>query len=636
MTTGDINATNYDLTGATGDLTLVGDVSAVDGTFSGNVAVTGTFQQDAISAATGNTTLTIDGTGSGGVSIGTVAGTGAITLGGGGFSTDVTLPATVDLTLVGGALSITDTANADLVFLLNNTMTTSDIIQITAAAARTSNNIFKIADGATTATTINIVANAQTSGDMLYYNNTGAGLTGSAIHLDIDDGAGFTGYYLRAYDGAADDFSIKRYGATVVGGLANTDMFTITTGHIQVDDGMIEVDTDEDQSSNVTRNFAGAGTGAAFAVVDSNASSTNSALAVTSAGTAGTGVTITASGTGAGTGLAIVHSGDLAAINISAGAARTGDVIAIPMANMLAEIAINIDGAWTGTAAEGMIDLYSSGNIANTASMVRIDTDTGTPGGSGFAINVDDDSLDGGTFYAVVINSNANEGLNVATGLSLFGEIVTFTGGIDVDGDIDIDYTTNAQEVSLDSTATDYAAGGGIVTIHGNHAGNANDAPLLRLVYQANADAQDTFLLMEDNSTGAAANGDDQFKVGTNGDTTMAGILRVGSQIVNDPLTETVTTEADITDPLTSTIVLIEGDNDADNDTIDLQNGTTAGQMLILAAHANVDADDTITINYGDTTCTNCAATTLNKIGESVTLFWAGATWIQIALNDTL
>lgn len=199
-----------------------------------------------------------------------------------------------------------------------------------------------------------------------------------------------------------------------------------------------------------------------------------------------------------------------------------------------------------------------------------------------------------------------------------------------------MDTATNDIGVNVESTATGNTAGFGQVTIHGNHAGNDNDAALLRLVYQANGDAQDTFLLCEDESTGAAGNGTDQFKVGTNGDVTTSGDITLAGYLVNTPMTETVTTEANITDPLTSSIVLINGDNDADNDTIDLQDGEAAGQWVTLSAGTGVDADDTISINYGDTTCTNCAAATFDKQGENATYFWDGSSWVQTSLNTSL
>ena len=225
-------------------VTEAGAITCASVTASG--AISGaTILQDAIAAKSVNTTLTLDGTGNGGVSIGTVSGTGTITLGGGGKATLVNLPSTVDLTLVGGQLSVTDTADADLVKLINNTLTTTEILDISATGTRTSGNVIKITDGASTASTISIVASTQTSGKGISYTNAGAGiLTGDAIYLAVTDGAGFSGSYLNCFDGAASDFTIKRYGATVIAGNASgTDALTLTNGDILVTAGNIDITT---------------------------------------------------------------------------------------------------------------------------------------------------------------------------------------------------------------------------------------------------------------------------------------------------------------------------------------------------------------------------------------------------------
>ncbi len=100
--------------------------------------------------------------------------------------------------------------------------------------------------------------------------------------------------------------------------------------------------------------------------------------------------------------------------------------------------------------------------------------------------------------------------------------------------------------------------------------------------------------------------------------------------------TFTFTTEGDLPDPLASTLILLAGDNDTDNDAIDLQNGTKTGQRLYLIAVSGIDANDTCTINYGDTTCTNCPATIFDKVGESAHLIWTGSTWVVVSLMDAL
>jgi len=232
----------------------------------------------------------------------------------------------------------------------------------------------------------------------------------------------------------------------VSSGVASTDVITITAGDLQitagdidVDNGQLMVDTTQDLASNISRNFAGAGSAALLTVEDTNASSTKAALAIVNSGTAGIGVSITTAGIGNGIALDINHSGDYPFIDMDAPAARTGDVVTISMTNQEAERAFVIDGAWTGTGGEGLIDLYSSAQIAAMASLVRLDNDTAqaADGSSGYMLNIDDDSLVAATpvVYAVLIDSNANGALHVSNGVSLFADTVTFTTGIANNGD---------------------------------------------------------------------------------------------------------------------------------------------------------------------------------------------------------
>lgn len=120
------------------------------------------------------------------------------------------------------------------------------------------------------------------------------------------------------------------------------------------------------------------------------------------------------------------------------------------------------------------------------------------------------------------------------------------------------------------------------------------------------------------------------------GETSPTAKLEVAGTIASQPVTFAFTTEVNITDPLTTTILLLDGDNDGENDAIDLQNGTTAGQFLHLIAAADIDADDTCTINMADTTCTNCPAIVFDKVGENAYLIWTGATWVVSGLQSSL
>jgi hypothetical protein len=108
---------------------------------------------------------------------------------------------------------------------------------------------------------------------------------------------------------------------------------------------------------------------------------------------------------------------------------------------------------------------------------------------------------------------------------------------------------------------------------------------------------------------------------------TTTGTL-TSSILASTPQTISVTTEANLS--ITSTLVLIGGDNDADNDTVDLQNGTVTGQILVLVGIATIDADDTIIMNYADTTCTGCAAVTFDDAGDVAVYVWTGSTWALV------
>jgi len=96
------------------------------------------------------------------------------------------------------------------------------------------------------------------------------------------------------------------------------------------------------------------------------------------------------------------------------------------------------------------------------------------------------------------------------------------------------------------------------------------------------------------------------------------------------------TDDANLPTTIISPLVLLTGDDDTDNDTLDLQDGSIAGQKVVIMAAAAIDADDTVTIAYTDTTATNAPAVVFDKVGENVTLYWSGATWIVTALQDAL
>ncbi len=650
-----INFTSFDVDGS-GNVVTAGNVTAVDGTFSGNLAVTGAVTMDAVVAKTAATTLTVDGTGVGGVTIGGTS-TGTVTLGGG--ATLINLPSTVDLVLAGGDLTITDTANADMVTFTNNTMTSADLLTLSAAGTRTSDNVIEITDGATTATTIGITANTQTSGHGISYTNTGQALTGAAINLAITDHANFTGDYIRCYDGAAEDFTVERYGEVTVGGLASTDMITVTAGDIQitagdidVDRGFITVDNDQDEANYIKRNFAGAGTGPTLTVQETHASSTNSALNVVSAGTAGTALKIDQTGTGNAIGIDLNIAGDLPGIDIDASAARTGDVIDISMTNQIAERALNITGGWTGATGEGLIEVNTTAAVTIPAGQVlRLDQNgTGQHAVAieGSIIYIADAATapGAGTSYAVSIDATNIEALHVDTGKALFDEQATFTAGIDSNAGLDVDMATNADLVNITNAAADLAAGDGVVTVYGsNAAGQTNASYLIRAAWKADGDAQDHFILCQDNSTGAAANGDEKFSVSTGGLTKCLGGVSPGSATDSILMTDTVEVSnaqiktlraapkelvaapgADKMIEFVSAVLILDyGTNvlteDADNLVIQYSTGPDLTAAIEATGFIDAAADTICIAKAADLVGTAAAASVVNK---SVVLFNTG------------
>ena len=406
------NAVDVILVNGDGTLTLTGNTDLTgDFDLTGDITVSGTWSVDAIAAATATQTLTLDGDTTGGVTIGATS-TGNVILG-----DDVVVSDGYNATVGEGSLTIdNDAVDETALTITSDATTTGGAIAITSGVTTT------------TGKAVSVVADDLTTGDMLYLESSVGGLT--------------TGNYIRCYDGAADDFEVGKYGAVIIAGNASTDILTITAGDIQItagdidlDNGQLMVDTNQDLANNISRDFAGAGTGPVLTVKDDNTASTNQALYVLQDGTAATAVKIDQTGTGNSTGIDLNVYGDYPAIDIDAGAARDGDVIDILMTNMVDERALNITGGITGTAGEGVIEVHTTGNIASTATLLRLDADTGTPAGTqGFLIYVDDDSGAQANAYAVEINSENNEALKISKGLLTVTENAVFTAGITDNG----------------------------------------------------------------------------------------------------------------------------------------------------------------------------------------------------------
>lgn len=110
------------------------------------------------------------------------------------------------------------------------------------------------------------------------------------------------------------------------------------------------------------------------------------------------------------------------------------------------------------------------------------------------------------------------------------------------------------------------------------------------------------------------------------------------------PQALSVTTETNITvgTEITSGIIDMTGDDDADHDTLDLQDAPAAydGVIITFTAIAACDASDNIVIDAEtDSTCTGCPTAgifTLDSVGDSVTLRWnnTAAAWFYVGSYD--
>lgn len=538
---GDASGEDLIITAHNIQLTDAGALTCTNITATGNLAVTGTisggtYTQDTMQAATPNGTLTVIGHGAGGVTIGSTS-DGDITLG-----DDIVVSDTYNMTIGEGEL------------LIDSDATDKDALEIQSSAT-TAGSAIKITASTTTDNTIEATANDLGTGGKIIYL--------SSNNMAADN------FYLYAYDGGAADFSISQHGATLIAGNASgTDALTLTNGDILVTAGHIDITTGN--MTVGTGNMAIATNGdfttargkiTADTVDDEGnyfkrnkdtASTTMLLLEKTHIGDTGTLLHIDNKGTGATTTIDIDTAGLGPIIDIDASAARTGDVIDITMTNQEAEKAIAIDGAWTGTTGEGLIDVHVTGNLAGTASLLRLDYDTGTKAaaGDGFMLTVADDSPEKATSYAVNIGSANNEGLKVSAGKVYVTEQAQFVGGLDVDDPIDIDFDAVDETVTITATADGYTAKSGVLVVEQTDTTLTNQQFLLRLQYTANDNVNGDFIICVDDNGGDK---DEVFKVNSNGQITAAGsIVTTGDQIGGSGIAKLVGVRSDVVDAETT------------------------------------------------------------------------------------
>jgi hypothetical protein len=257
------------------------------------------------------------------------------------------------------------------------------------------------------------------------HGNIAAANDGYALEIVEDGSAQATSYAVRIASTSNEalhvDTGLSLFDENITiaaGGL------TLTADDITVTQGKIALTSTQDEVS--------------CSIVRNHATSTSAVCEVeqTHTGATGSGLLIDQNATGNAIGLEITHDGDLAAIDITAGAARTGKVINIPMANQLAEIALSINGAATGTSGYGIIDINSTGVLAGNALRIATNTTNAATGQlayltssgkqaaatNGICLYASDTGAATATSYSVYITSTNNEALKVDAGLSVFDE----------------------------------------------------------------------------------------------------------------------------------------------------------------------------------------------------------------------
>ena len=113
-----------------------------------------------------------------------------------------------------------------------NATASGGVVDIVAGAAIAGSALRVTTTGVYTGTTgvVDINASSATTGTIVDIN--AAGLTsGSALQISATEATLTTGLYIQCYDGAANDFTVAKYGATTIAGNAATNVFTINAGN---------------------------------------------------------------------------------------------------------------------------------------------------------------------------------------------------------------------------------------------------------------------------------------------------------------------------------------------------------------------------------------------------------------------
>ena len=262
----------------------------------GTAVLVGITGCDDITAAAN---LTLEATGSGTITIGGTS-TGNITVGGGGG----TLTATTDFVITGAA----DTD----VFTITDGDGLIDDGQLTITETDTATYALNITSSGTGGGGLKVTADALTSG--------------SAIYIDSDNGASFSGDggYINAMNGTSSVFKVGRYGAVTILGNAGSNVLTLTDGDFVITQGSITITADDDNAASLSLvndtattndvvSFTGSGafTGDSWMLVNPSGLTTGRAVEILcDALTQGEGLYITTSAITSGNAVYITNTGE--------------------------------------------------------------------------------------------------------------------------------------------------------------------------------------------------------------------------------------------------------------------------------------------------------------------------------------
>ncbi len=445
VVTGTLTSTGA-LAGAS--VAATGAVTAASGVITGALTV-GSIAMDAVVASTPASALSLDGEGAGGVTLGTtstgnialmrnttLAASRTLVLAGVGASNIFTMTAG-DMVMSDGSLTITDADNASSLVLVNNTFAAGNLVDISGTGVVTGNMLA-------------ITANNLTAGTMIY-------LASSA--------AGFAGKYLQCYDGAADDFSVGLYGATIIAGNAEgTAALTVSAGDLKLSAGVIDQDAAADNANVFTRAQA-VTTKDYFQILCTNAADDEAALYVAH------------SGTGAVPAVEFTSAGSAEALLLTNTKTDGRCLLAQNGVASATVPCVAIDGTtndWIGASGAGMLHVQTDGALAHAnASCVLISySGAGAATGLGTCLRIVDAGTTA-TSYGFYVDSATGEAMKVDRGKCVFDEGVLVGDGavgyVSSNGAQDLVLRTNEGTDSGTITITDAANGN--ITIDPNGTG---------------------------------------------------------------------------------------------------------------------------------------------------------------------